>query len=85
MTITLADIIRAMNALGTESRVLAESDKSAESGKQEAKPVAWPSAEDAAIKACALMIKGICLTKPQDEWTAQIEKRIRFMLNRGSK
>lgn len=36
---------------------------------------------DAAITACALMIKGICLTKPSDEWTAQIEKRIRFMLS----
>ena len=36
---------------------------------------------DAAITACALMIKGICLTKPSNEWTAQIEKRIRFMLS----
>lgn len=33
-----------------------------------------------AIEACALMIKGICMTKPQDEWTALIEKRIQFML-----
>ncbi|MDN7540210.1 hypothetical protein [Burkholderia cenocepacia] len=36
---------------------------------------------DAAITACALMIKGICLTKPSDEWTVHIEKRIRFMLS----
>jgi hypothetical protein len=35
---------------------------------------------DAAIAACALMIKGICMVRPQEAWTAEIEKRIRFML-----
>jgi hypothetical protein len=35
---------------------------------------------DAAIKACSLMVKGICMTRPQDTWAAEIEKRIRFML-----
>lgn len=34
----------------------------------------------AAIAACALMIKGICLTKPNAEWTPLIEQRINFML-----
>lgn len=38
----------------------------------------------AAIKACALMIKGICMTRPQDVWTENIEARIRFMLSRAS-
>jgi hypothetical protein len=36
---------------------------------------------DAAITACALMIKGICLTKQRDAWTPLIEARIRFMLD----
>lgn len=36
--------------------------------------------KSAAITACALMIKGICLTTPNAEWTERIEKRIRFML-----
>ena len=35
---------------------------------------------DAAITACALMIKGICMTLPQDQWSRKIEERIRFML-----
>jgi hypothetical protein len=36
---------------------------------------------DAAITACVLMIRGICMTRPQDVWNAEIEKRIRFMLS----
>jgi hypothetical protein len=36
--------------------------------------------ERAAITACALMIKGICLTRPNAEWTGAIEDRIQFML-----
>ena len=36
---------------------------------------------DAAISACALMIKGICMTLPQDQWSSKIEERIRFMLS----
>ena len=35
---------------------------------------------DAAITACALMIKGICMTRPQESWGADIEGRIRFLL-----
>lgn len=35
---------------------------------------------DAAIGACALMIKGICMTHPQDVWTAEIKERICYML-----
>ncbi|WP_187617487.1 hypothetical protein [Paraburkholderia sp. UCT2] len=35
---------------------------------------------NAAITACALMIKGICLTKPNAEWVGLIEDRIRYML-----
>ena len=35
---------------------------------------------DAAITACALMIKGICMTSPREEWLSKIEARIRFML-----
>jgi hypothetical protein len=35
---------------------------------------------DAAIAACALMIRGICMTRPQESWVADIESRIRFML-----
>ena len=46
---------------------------------ERATPIEQPS--DAAIAACALMIKGICMTRPQETWTADIEKRIRFMLN----
>ncbi|MFM0306230.1 hypothetical protein P0D71_00350 [Paraburkholderia sp. RL17-383-BIF-A] len=38
---------------------------------------------DAEIKACALMIKGICMTRPQEEWSSNIESRIRFMLSRS--
>ena len=32
------------------------------------------------IGACAFMIKSICLTKPDTEWTGLIEDRIRYML-----
>ena len=35
---------------------------------------------EAAITACALMIKGICMTSPREEWLSKIEARIRFML-----
>ena len=38
---------------------------------------------DAAIAACALMIKGICMTRPPEEWANKIEARIRFMLAHG--
>jgi hypothetical protein len=34
----------------------------------------------AAITACALMIKGICLTTPNAEWTERIENRIHYLL-----
>ena len=34
----------------------------------------------AAITACALMIKGICLATPNAEWTERIENRIHYML-----
>lgn len=48
-----------------------------------APPVAQPLSDEQ-IKACALMIKGICMTRPQDAWVADIEKRIRFMVGRPS-
>jgi hypothetical protein len=35
---------------------------------------------DAAIKSCALIIKGMCMTHPVYEWAELIEARIRFML-----
>lgn len=35
---------------------------------------------DAGITACALMIKGVCMTIPRESWTKDIEERIRFML-----
>jgi hypothetical protein len=35
---------------------------------------------EAAVAACALMIKGICMTHPQDVWTAKIKERICYML-----
>jgi hypothetical protein len=35
---------------------------------------------DAAILACAFVINGICLTRPQDTWLKAIEGRIRYML-----
>jgi len=46
---------------------------------------AAPSADDAGISeasiaACALMIKGICMTHTQDVWTTKIAERIKFML-----
>jgi hypothetical protein len=34
----------------------------------------------AAITACALMIKGICLTTPNAEWTERIENRIHYLM-----
>jgi len=45
-----------------------------------------PSADDAGISkasiaACALMIKGICMTHTQDVWTTKIAERIEFMLS----
>ena len=44
-----------------------------------------PAADDAGISeasiaACALMIKGICMTHTQDVWTTKIAERIKFML-----
>jgi hypothetical protein len=50
-----------------------------------AKLYAYPPAgaailSSAAISACALMILGICKTRPQDEWPSNIEGRIRYML-----
>ena len=39
---------------------------------------------DASITACALMIKGICMTSPREEWLSKIEARIRFMLTQIS-
>jgi hypothetical protein len=41
---------------------------------------AEPAPTDAAITACALMIKGICMTRPQSVWVTDVENRIRFML-----
>jgi len=38
------------------------------------------SPSDAAITACALMVKGICMTSPREDWLSEIEARIRFML-----
>ncbi|NIE67436.1 hypothetical protein [Burkholderia sp. Ax-1719] len=35
---------------------------------------------DVEITACALMIKGICMTIPRADWSTKIEERIRFML-----
>lgn len=43
-------------------------------------PRAEVTLDDAAITACALMIKGICMTHSSEEWTEKIEGRIRFML-----
>ena len=37
---------------------------------------------DAAITACALMIKGICMTHSREDWSELIESRIRFMLRK---
>ncbi|WP_205169351.1 hypothetical protein [Burkholderia sp. LMG 13014] len=42
-----------------------------------------PALSDAAITACALMIKGICITQPNEEWVSKIEARIRFMLDQA--
>lgn len=42
----------------------------------------WPSDRDAAIQACALMILGICKTRPQEVWPKEIEGRIRYMLSK---
>jgi hypothetical protein len=39
-----------------------------------------PTPIAAQITACALMIKGICMTEPQAYWTENIESRIRYML-----
>ena len=41
-----------------------------------------PPVSDAAITACAIMIQGICLIKPREEWVKHIENRIRYMLLR---
>lgn len=38
--------------------------------------------KEAAILACAVMIKGICMTSPQEEWVTKATERIRFMLKR---
>ena len=40
---------------------------------------------DAAISACALMIKGICMTQPQEKWVDAIKNRIQFMLHARAK
>jgi len=37
---------------------------------------------DAAITACTLMIKGICMTHSREDWSELIESRIRFMLRK---
>lgn len=39
---------------------------------------------DASIAACTLMIKGICMTHPQEQWSRKIEERIRCMLGSQS-
>lgn len=43
-------------------------------------PVSGADERDAKITACALMIRGICMTKPQDAWLDAIKRRIQFML-----
>ncbi|MBB3256908.1 hypothetical protein [Paraburkholderia sp. WP4_3_2] len=45
-----------------------------------AQPDERTTPSDAAITACALLIKGICMTHPSEEWVSKIEERIRFML-----
>lgn len=46
--------------------------------------VATTALTDAAIAACALMIKGICMTRPRERWASEIEGRIRCLLNRAN-
>jgi hypothetical protein len=47
---------------------------------EDAVPSLTDEQKSAAITACALMIKGICLTTPDAEWTERIENRIRYLL-----
>ena len=36
--------------------------------------------DDATITACALVIKGLCMTLPAEEWTDKIEARIAYLI-----